>query len=121
MKNKTKQMNQSLSDIIYNKFSFDTDALIEAINNKNIPLITKLIRDSNRWSIDWNKCLTETAHIGSIEIIKLMINNGATNLPLAYSIAVRNHHIRAAKYFESIMDSDDPELFKHARYFANSS
>ena len=109
----------SPSNIIYNKYSADTETLLSAIEQSNLSLIESIISRSNKWSMDWNAGLKEASHIGSVQIIKIMIKQGANNLPLAYSIAARNRHTNAEKYIESIMKADNPTLFNHAEYFTS--
>jgi len=119
---------KEICDLIYKKYIFNTDDLLLAIDKNNIDAIKEIIHlnKKRQWDFDWNKCLIEAVHNGNLEIIEIMINNGAYNLPIAYKLAIdlnynglNKNYLAIAEFIYNTMYSEDGDSFNFMEYFSD--
>lgn len=120
---------REICDMIYHRFLFTTEDLIKAINNNDLKAVQDLCNLHKKfWQMDWNTGLKEATHVGNIEMVKLMLDKGAFELPTAFSIANKKKYQNTdntKKYFDiadllySIMWEEDSDMWNFREYYSS--
>jgi hypothetical protein len=121
-----------ICNLIYKQYIFSTEDLLIAIiknDTKSFIEILQILKSSypkNRNGndlavIDWERALIEATYTGNLEIIKLVVNNGALNLSAAYHVATYKKYdnydnttdiyIKITEYLYSVMYEEDGEMW----------